>query len=86
MASRMSETPEEPGSEKPKPIDPALSRRDFLRRAGLEAVKTGQQASPMNLARAAVGLSTKTPWWKRLAEWRGAKEKEKTPDDAPADE
>lgn len=62
-----------------KPARTSVSRRDFLRRAGTEAVKTTAQASPMNLARAAVGLSTKTPWWKRVAEWR----KERADDEAP---
>ena len=68
---------DEPIPEKPAPEPTSVSRRDFLRRAGSEAVKTTAQASPMNLARAAVGLTTKTPWWKRVAEWR----KERTPGD-----
>jgi hypothetical protein len=65
-----------------------VSRRDFLRQAGREAVKTGIQASPANLAKAAVGLSTKTPWWKRLAEWRKEqaeptpKQETETPDES----
>lgn len=67
---------DEPNSEKPAPT--SVSRRDFLRRAGSEAVKTTAQASPMNLARAAVGLSTKTPWWKRVAEWRKERTDEET--------
>ena len=67
---------DEPNPEKPAPT--SVSRRDFLRRAGSEAVKTTAQASPMNLARAAVGLSTKTPWWKRVAEWRKERTDEET--------
>ena len=70
---------DEPIPEKPAPEQTSVSRRDFLRRAGSEAVKTTAQASPMNLARAAVGLSTKTPWWKRVAEWR----KERTDEEKP---
>ncbi|MGC4047428.1 MAG: hypothetical protein QM758_26840 [Armatimonas sp.] len=67
------------------------SRRDFLRQAGREAVKTGIQASPTNLAKAAVGLSTKTPWWQKLAAWRKdqteptTQETEKTDESADAE-
>ncbi len=53
--------------------DKSVSRRDFLRRAGREAVKTGTQASPLNLVKAAAGVSGGTPWWKRVAAWRGEK-------------
>lgn len=51
----------------------ALSRRDFLRRAGKEAVDTGTQLVPGgNLVRKAVGMETKVspPWWNVLAKWR----------------
>jgi hypothetical protein len=53
--------------------DKSVSRRDFLRRAGREAVKTGSQATPLNLVKAAAGISGKTPWWKRVAAWRDDK-------------
>lgn len=67
------------------------SRRDFLRLAGREAVRTGIQASPTNLAKAAVGLSVKTPWWQKLAAWRKdqidptTQETEKTDESANAE-
>lgn len=51
----------------------ALSRRDFLRRAGKEAVDTGTKIVPGgNLARQALGLATTptTPWWNVMAKWR----------------
>ena len=73
---------DEPIPEKPASEKASVSRRDFLRRAGSEAVKTSAQASPMNIARAAMGLTTKTPWWKRVAEWR----KERTEEEIPKEE
>lgn len=54
----------------------ALSRRDFLRRAGKEAVDTGSRLVPGgNLARQALGIATTptTPWWNLLAKWRQKK-------------
>ncbi|WP_395143299.1 hypothetical protein [Armatimonas sp.] len=50
-----------------------LSRRDFLRRAGKEAVDTGTKLVPGgNLARQALGMQTTSslPWWNLLAKWR----------------
>ena len=53
-----------------------LSRRDFLFRAGKEAVNTGAQLVPGgNLARKALGMPTTNaaPWWNVLAKWRQKK-------------
>jgi hypothetical protein len=64
-----------------------MGRRDFLRRAGRDAVSVGMQASPTNLAKAAVGLGAKTPWWQKLVAWRKDKteEMETREDDGRAD-
>lgn len=59
----------------------ALSRRDFLRRAGKEAVDTGSKIVPgANIVRAAVGVDGKTSWWQNLARWRGKRIEEKPGD------
>ena len=53
-----------------------LSRRDFLFRAGKEAVNTGAQLVPGgNLARKALGMEStaSVPWWNLLAKWRQKK-------------
>jgi hypothetical protein len=55
----------------------AVSRRDFLRRAGREAMDTGTSLVPAaRLARAALGkgdpaAAATTPWWRRVFRWRG---------------
>lgn len=59
-----------------------LSRRDFLRRAGKEAVDTGTKLVPGgNLARQALNIEPKKAeaWWQRLVHWRKQQtEQEKT--------
>ena len=58
-----------------------LSRRDFLRRAGKEAMDTGTKIVPGgNLARKALGMeaSTSRPWWNVLAKWRNRNADEKS--------
>jgi hypothetical protein len=59
--------------EQDKPKEP-LSRRDFLRRAGKEAVDTGTKLVPGgNLARQALGMgatASTIPWWNVMAKWR----------------
>ena len=49
-----------------------VSRRDFLRRAGKEAVATGTSLVPgAKLATAALGVNQgKNAWWQRLVKWR----------------
>jgi hypothetical protein len=58
-----------------------LSRRDFLRRAGKEAVDTGTKIVPGgNLARQALGLEAErsVPWWQRALHWRAKKREQET--------
>ncbi|WP_309691696.1 hypothetical protein [Armatimonas sp.] len=58
-----------------------LSRRDFLRRAGKEAVDTGTKLVPGgNLARQALGMQTTSalPWWNVMAKWRQKRTDEET--------
>ena len=71
---------EEPQTDAQKP---ALSRRDFLRRAGREAAETGAQLMPgARIAAAAV----KTPWWQKIARWRQGRAEDTATDSTPSPE
>ena len=55
------------------PAAGAVSRRDFLRRAGKEAAETGVRIVPgAQIARAALGdaRSGQPNWWQRILHWR----------------
>ena len=68
----------EKNNKAPEPV----SRRDFLRRAGKEAVATGTNLVPgAKLATAALGVAQgKNAWWQRLVKWR--QDQQMTPPDA----
>jgi hypothetical protein len=59
-------------NEKNDQLPGPVSRRDFLRRAGKEAVTTGTSLVPgAKLATAALGVARgQDGWWQRLAKWR----------------
>ncbi|MBC8102818.1 MAG: hypothetical protein H7Z41_09550 [Cytophagales bacterium] len=66
-----------------------VSRRDFLRRAGKEAVETGTSLVPgARLATAALGRKTadgKPNWWQKLAQWRQGRGGEARTEDTAGD-
>lgn len=66
-------------NEKNDDIPGPVSRRDFLRRAGKEAVATGTSLVPgAKLATAALGsVRGKDSWWQRLAKWRQGQKPER---------
>ncbi len=70
-------------SEKNNEVKEPVSRRDFLRRAGQEAVTTGTNLVPgAKLATAALGVAQgKNAWWQRLVKWR--QDQQVTPTAAP---
>lgn len=59
-------------NEKNDKLPGPVSRRDFLRRAGKEAVTTGTRLIPgAKLATATLGVTKgQDGWWQRLAKWR----------------
>ena len=59
-----------------------VSRWDFLRRAGKEAVTTGTSLVPgAKLATAALGAAQgQNSWWQKLAKWRQGQKVEPTGD------
>ncbi len=63
-----------------------VSRRDFLRRAGKEAVTTGTRLVPgAKLATAALGATPgQEGWWQRLAKWRQGQNPESKAAETPA--
>ena len=70
-------------NEKNDEVKEPVSRRDFLRRAGKEAVTTGANLVPgAKLATAALGVAQgKNAWWQRLVKWR--QDQQVAPTDAP---
>lgn len=67
-------------NEKNNELPGPVSRRDFLRRAGKEAVSTGTSLVPgAKLATAALGAAQgENSWWQRLTKWRQAQQKDST--------
>ena len=67
-------------NEKNDELPGPVSRRDFLRRAGKEAVTTGASMVPgAKLATAALGVANgKANWWQKLAKWRQGPAAEQT--------
>ncbi|MES2459731.1 MAG: hypothetical protein V4671_04050 [Armatimonadota bacterium] len=67
-------------NEKNNEIPGPVSRRDFLRRAGKEAVTTGTSLVPgAKLATAALGVANgQNNWWQKLAKWRQGPKTEET--------
>jgi hypothetical protein len=58
-----------------EPKKEPLSRRDFLRRAGKEAVDTGAQLVPGGqVIQSVIGSDEKPSLWARVAKWRKSKE------------
>lgn len=72
-------------NEKNDELPGPVSRRDFLRRAGKEAVATGTSLVPgAKLATAALGVAGgKDNWWQKLAKWRQGPTPEPTDDSRP---
>ena len=72
-------------NEKNDEIPGPVSRRDFLRRAGKEAVATGTSLVPgAKLATAALGAAKgKEGWWQRLAKWRQTQKTDPTEESKP---
>lgn len=79
-------------NEKNDELPGPVSRRDFLRRAGKEAVTTGASMIPgAKLATAALGVANgKANWWQKLAKWRQGSTPEQAdeirPDSEPSHE
>jgi hypothetical protein len=65
-----------------------VSRRDFLRRAGKEAVTTGTSLVPgAKLASAALGAAQgQNSWWQKLAKWRQGQRTEPGGENSPVPE
>lgn len=74
-----------------KPEEGPVSRRDFLRRAGKDAVETGAKLVPgAAIAKTVLGSGDETkppPWWQALADWRRRRHpKAADADEMPAEE
>ena len=75
-------------NEKNDKLPGPVSRRDFLRRAGKEAVTTGTSLVPgAKLATVALGAAHgQNSWWQRLAKWRQGQGTEPTEGKDPVTE
>lgn len=75
-----------------KPEEGPVSRRDFLRRAGKDAVETGAKLVPgAAIAKTVLGSGDETkppPWWQALADWRRRRQSSEAvgADKTPAEE